>query len=260
MSKSVKLENLNHVAIVTFDQPPHNFVSPKLLSDLADVLETVDNDPEYRAVVLQSEGKTFCAGADLADSANEKETNSENRGETGNPLYTQAVRLFNIKTPIVVAIQGAAIGAGLGLTLIGDFRICSTNARFSTNFVKLGFHPGFGICAVLPRIIGTRYANLLLLTGRRIKAAEAEKYGLVDMVTSPENLFDEAMKLAGEIAENAPIAVADTRRTLRGDLGSLVKQQCDLDWRMQQKHFETEDFVEGIAAANERRQANFKGR
>src|SRR6202043_3660302 len=102
------------------------------------------------ASVLAAAGKSFCAGADLAS--------PEGVGGSGlagvSPLYYQAVRLFAVKKPIVATVQGAAVGAGLGLALVADFRVVAPEARFASNFVKLGFHPGFGITYTLPRLIG----------------------------------------------------------------------------------------------------------
>src|SRR5690606_4453570 len=120
--------------------------------------------------------------------------------------------------PIVVAVQGAAVGAGLGLALVGDFRVAAPEARFTANFVKLGFHPGFGLTHTLPLLIGQQRANLMFLTGRRIKPDEALAWGLVDQVCEAPVLLPTAQALAREIAENAPLAVVATKKTLRGDL------------------------------------------
>ena len=137
-----------HVAVITIDRPPHNHVSVELLRDLADALDAIDAEVELRCSVLQAEGKNFCAGADLVS--------REGEGGLGavNPLYDQAVRLFSAKKPIVAAVQGAAVGAGLGLAVMADFRVASPDAKFAANFVKLAFHPGFGLTHTLPRLIG----------------------------------------------------------------------------------------------------------
>jgi hypothetical protein len=105
-----------------------------------------------------------------------------------NPLYVQAVRLYSNKKPIVAAVQGAAVGAGLGLALVADLRVAAPKARFTANFVKLGFHPGFSIAHALPRLIGEQQAALMCLIGRRIKAEEALAWGLVDQVEPLEGL------------------------------------------------------------------------
>ena len=150
-----------NVAVVTLNRPPHNFVSVDFMRDLADACDAVDANPDARAIVLQTEGKSFCAGADFA-SPNDRVASGM---EGINALYVECVRLYSVATPMVAAVQGAAIGAGLGLALVADFRVASPEARFSANFVKLGFHPGFGITYALPRIVGEQKAALMMLTG-----------------------------------------------------------------------------------------------
>ncbi len=192
----------HHVAVLEIDRPPNNHVSVELMKSLADALEDIDAERDLRVSIIASAGKNFCAGADLAAPAGI----GGSGGGVGS-LYVEAVRLFSTKKPIVAAVQGAAVGAGLGLALVADFRIAAPDARFTANFVKIGFHPGFGITHTLPRVIGEQRAALLCLTGRRIKAEEALAWGLVDEVVPLEKLRDAAMQLAREIAENAPLAV-----------------------------------------------------
>jgi enoyl-CoA hydratase/carnithine racemase len=244
-----------HVAVLEIDRPPNNFVSVELMHDLADALDDIDADKSLRASVLCSAGKAFCAGADLASPSG-----IGGSGMSGiNPLYAEAVRLFSAKKPIIAAVQGAAVGAGLGLSLVADFRIASPEARFVSNFVKLGFHPGFGITHTLPRVIGQQRAHLMCLTGRRIKAEEALEWGLVDQVVPHDNVRDAAIALAKEIAENAPLAVVSTRATLRAGLAQAVKTQTDHELVEQTWLRATADFAEGVKSVNERRPGVFTG-
>jgi enoyl-CoA hydratase/carnithine racemase len=238
----------DHVATVTLDCPPHNYVSVELLSDLADAFEAIDADIGARAIVLQSEGSSFCAGADLS-SRNDPRA-----------IYTQALRLFAAKTPIVAAVQGPAVGAGLGLALVADARIAAPEARFVANFVKLGFHPGFALTATLPALIGPHRAGLMLLTGRRIKPDEALVWGLVDEVRPRADLRSAALELAMEIAVNAPLGVVATRRTLRRELLAAIEAQMAREADEQMLLRATEDFREGVRAVTERRPAQFIGR
>jgi enoyl-CoA hydratase/carnithine racemase len=243
------------VAILEASRPPNNFVSVELMASLADALNDVDNDNELRASVVGTAGKVFCAGADLASP-----TGVGGQGMQGiNPLYHEAVRLFSIRKPIVMAVQGAAVGAGLGLALVGDFRVASPEARFVSNFVKLGFHPGFGITHTLPRVIGEQKALLMCLTGRRIKAEEALAWGLVDELVPAEELAAAALRLAQEIAEAAPLAVQSTRKTFRHDLAAAVKSQTDHELVEQTWLRATKDFAEGVRSVNERRVGKFIG-
>jgi enoyl-CoA hydratase/carnithine racemase len=250
---SVRLDG--HVALLEMNRPPNNFVSVELMRELANALEDVDADRALRASVLMSAGKPFCAGADLASP-----TGVGGQGMAGiNPLYEQAVRLFSAKKPIVAAVQGAAVGAGLGLALVADFRVAAPEARFTANFVKLGFHPGFGITHTLPRVIGAQRAQLMCLTGRRVKADEALVWGLVDQVAPLEDLRAAALALAREIAENAPLAVESTRATLRAGLAAAVKSQTDHELVEQTWLRATDDFAEGVRSVNERRPGVFVG-
>ena len=202
------------IATVTLDRPPYNHVSLDVVTALATTLDALDNDKQCRAVVLTTAGKVFCGGADLASP-----DGLLSGGEAGlAPYYVQAARLFGTRKPIIAAVQGAAVGAGLGLALIADFRVATPEARFTANFVKLGFHAGFGITHTLPRVIGSPRASLMLQTGRRIKIDEALAWGLVDAVASGEELVASAQALAAEIAANAPLAVEATRATLRAGL------------------------------------------
>jgi enoyl-CoA hydratase/carnithine racemase len=175
------------------------------------------------------------------------------------PLYEQAVRLFSTKKPIVAAIQGAAVGAGLGLSLVADFRVVAPEARFSANFVKLGFHPGFGISHTLPRIVGQQRASLMCLTGRRIKGEEAHAWGLADELVPLERLREAALDLARELAAAAPLAVVATRATLRAGLAEAVRRQTDHELAEQTWLRGTADFAEGVRSVNERREGVFTG-
>ena len=251
----ISVQTANHVALLTIDRPPNNHVSVELMRDLADALFDVDAETDLRASVLASAGKAFCAGADLVNPGGVGA-----QGMSGiNPLYVEAVRLFSAKKPIVAAIQGAAVGAGLGLALVADFRVAAPEARFTANFVKLGFHPGFGITHTLPRVIGEQRAALLCLTGRRITGEQAVEWGLADVLAPLEELQAAALKLAGEIAENAPLAVQSTRATLRAGLAEAVKTQTDHELIEQTWLRKTKDFAEGVRAVNERRAGNFVG-
>jgi enoyl-CoA hydratase/carnithine racemase len=252
----VKVAIDGHVAVVTLDRPPHNFVSVEFMSELADAMEAADASNDVRAIVLQSEGRTFSGGADFASP-----TDKVASGMAGvNALYDQAVRLFSVATPIVAAVQGSAVGAGLGLALVADFRVAAPEARFAANFVKLSFHPGFGLTHTLPRLVGQQRAALMFLTGRRIKAEEGLGWGLVDQVVPADELRGAALALAKEIAENAPLAVAATRKTLRAKLAADVRAQTDIEHKEQAILRATEDFAEGVRSVAERRPGNFAGR
>jgi enoyl-CoA hydratase/carnithine racemase len=252
----VRASTDRYVSVVTLSHPPLNFVSATIIRELADLLSAADADDSIRAIVLQTNGKHFCSGADFSVLAGEHALTPDGI----NALYQQAVRLYAVRKPIVAAIQGAAVGAGLGLALVADFRIASPDARFVANFVKLGYHPGFGISLALPRLVGEQKAALMLLTGRRIKGDEALAWGLADEVVQPALLHTTALRLAHELAENAPLAVVATRKTLRAELVDTVAAQLSLEYRQQMLLHDTADFAEGIRAVAERRPGRFVAR
>lgn len=244
-----------HVGVAELCRGPNNFFDIPLIRDLAATFERFDAEPSVRSVVLCAEGKNFCAGADF--SAPARNTVGDARG---GHLYQQAVRLFRSDKPIVVAVQGAAVGGGLGLALVGDFRVASPDARFTANFNRLGFHPGFGLSITLPRVVGTQQAALLFYTGRRIGGEEAHKMGLVDVLVAADEVRSAAKALAAEIAASSPIAVQSTRRTQRRGLADAIAAITDHELAEQQRHFETDDFKEGVRAMAERRAPVFGGR
>jgi enoyl-CoA hydratase/carnithine racemase len=241
------------VATVTLQRPPNNFIDGKIVGLLADRLEHLDSERSCRAIVLTSGGKHFCAGADFGP------VPAGGDRPDSVALYRSAMRLFRTRKPIVAAIQGAAIGAGVGLALVADFRIASTGSRFSVNFNRLGFHPGFGLSYTLPKLIGIQQASLMLYTGRRIDGLHAQKIGLIDELSSPEELLPRATALAQEIADSAPIAVLNTRATLRHGMADDVEAWNRRELEIQLTEFQTRDFREGIEAAAQRRTPVFTG-
>jgi len=250
-SPLVAVERSGHVALVEMRRPPHNFFNVPLLSALADAFEALERDDDCRAVVLAAQGKSFCAGADF----------SGGQRNDRDALYGQAARLFAMRKPVVAAVQGPAIGGGLGVALVADFRVTCPQARFSANFTRLGFHPGFGLSHTLPRLIGEQQAALLFYTGRRVDGAQAHALGLADeLVDSPEQTRERALALAAEIAASAPIAVEATRATLRAGLAERVRAAIAHEVVQQQLHFATTDCREGLAAAAERREPVFTRR
>ena len=240
----------DHVAIIEMCRPPNNFFSMDLIGGIADALVTLDADPAARAAVLCAEGKHFCAGADFG---------SGGRSYTTTELYAAAVRVFRAETPMVAAVQGAAVGGGLGLALAADFRIAAPEARFSANFARLGFHQGFGLSVTLPRLAGPQVAAEMLYTGRRVKGDEAVAMGVADRLVPLDGLREAAHDLAREIAMSAPLAVRAIRATLRGDLADQVERATAHEARVQEELRATDDFAEGTRAMGERRTPNFTG-
>ena len=246
------------VALAEIQRGPNNFFDQALIGDLADAFEALDEDPSCRVIVLASEGKHFCAGANFGSSA-DREERAQRTAEDGNPLYREAVRLFRNKKQVIAAVQGAAVGGGFGLAMMPDFRVACPEARFTANFVKLGFTPGFGLTHTLPRIIGEQAATDMFYTGRRIGGEEAHALGIVDRLVPQSEVREAAIAYAREIAENAPLALVSLRMQMRGDLADAVQTATDREG-FEQFHLQrTNDHKEGVKAVAERRPGNFTG-
>jgi enoyl-CoA hydratase/carnithine racemase len=256
---SVRLDG--YVATVEVCRPPHNFFDAALIRSLADALESLDRETDCRAVVLCSAGKSFCAGAKLeGDAADPTQPPATPRARGSGHLYQEAVRLFDGELPLVAALQGAAVGGGLGLALAADFRVACPEARFSANFARLGFHHGFGLSVTLPRLVGQQTALELLYTGRRVKGEEALGLGLCDRLVPLTAVREAAGELATEIARSAPLAVRSIRRTMRSGLAEAVRAATDHELVEQSWLRQTDDFREGVRAMSERRLPEFHGR
>lgn len=245
-----------YVATVEIQRPPHNFFDFSLIAQIADAFEALDKEPACRAVVLAAQGKSFCAGANFGSDGSDTGAVAK---ENTSHLYQEAVRLFRTRKPIIGAIQGAAIGGGLGLAMVADLRVSCPEARFSANFTRLGFHPGFGLTVTLPALIGPSKAALMFYTSRRVKGDEAYAMGLADVLVAQNEVRNAAAKLAAEIAECAPLGVTATRATLRRGLADKIKTATDHELAEQMRLRETDDFKEGTQAMAQRRLPNFSG-
>lgn len=256
----------NHVAMVEVRTPPHNFFSLSMLGSLADAFEAVDADPDARCIVLGSEGKNFCAGASLNEKdprlTSEQSDGAEGSETAGPPrhIYDEAVRMFAARTPVVAAVQGAAVGGGLGLACMADFRVGGPGTRMTANFARLGFHHGFGLTVTLPAIVGQQHALDLLYTGKRIRGEQAADIGLLDRLVPDDEVRSAATAWAAEIAGSAPLAVESIRQTMRGHLPDTIRQATNREREEQDRLRHTADWKEGVAAMAERRDPNFEGR
>ena len=244
----------NQVGVVEINRPPNNHFDYKLISYIADCFDNFDKDINCRCIVLCSDGKHFCAGANFG-----KDRDMQDKADPYSELYTQAVRLFKNKKPVIAAVQGGAIGGGLGLSLVADFRIGCPESRFSANFSRLGFHQGFGTTVTLPRVIGPQNAAMMMLTGRRLKGQESFDIGLIDYLVPLNEVRSKAIELAEEISEAGPLAVQSIRATIRAGLAEQVEEIVSWELSEQVRLQSTKDFKEGIKASLERRKPKFEG-
>lgn len=251
----VSVEYDGHVAIVEIGRPPTNHLDVGLVADLGTAYAAAAERSESRTILLCSAGKHFCAGADFGTLSDGQTISS-----TGAALYEKAIQLFAVKIPVIAAVQGAAVGGGLGLACSADFRVGSTTTKFWANFASLGLHQGFGLSTTLPSLIGVQRAAEMLYTGRQVKGVEAAEFGLLDrVVEEPSDVRNAAIELARAISQSAPLAVRAIRKTLRGDIVERVVAATRLE-NAAQVHLDcTDDHREGVAAMQQRRAPRFRG-
>ncbi|MEM6108784.1 enoyl-CoA hydratase/isomerase family protein [Mycobacterium sp. 050272] len=253
MTRNITVSSDDHVAVIEINRPPANYFDRQLICEIVDATGEL-HAHGTRAIVLCSEGKHFCAGANFADGEME-----DDRSRSSGLLYREAIRLFDAKVPIIAAVQGSAVGGGLGLACAADFRVATPSSRFHANFSMLGFHQGFGLSETLPAIVGTQHAMDLLYTSRRIDGQHAFEIGLVDRLVPDAQLRTEALNWAAEIAAAAPLAVQSIRETLRAPLANRVRVVLERELDQQQKLWATNDSKIGIAANLAREKAVFTG-
>jgi len=250
MSTSVTVEADGHVGVVLLRRPPNNYFDVALLDELATAYEALGQSDWCRALVLGSEGKHFCAGLDFGGDGVEDIAS----------LYRHAVRLFAAPLPVVAAVQGSAIGGGLGLALSADFRVAAPGSRFSANFARLAFHHGFALTVTLPAVAGQQAAADLLLTGRRVGGVEALALGLCDELSAEGDVVTRAVARAADIAASGPLAVRAIRATLRQGLAERARHAMAHECGEQERLRHTADFAEGVQASAARRPPLFTGR
>ncbi|WP_249019837.1 enoyl-CoA hydratase/isomerase family protein [Conexibacter sp. S30A1] len=248
MTEDVSTEVDGNVAIVEIHRGPNNFFDEELLGQIAKSVLALDERSDVRSVVLCSEGRHFCAGADLRDAT----------ADSIRRMYRHAFALFTARRPIVAAVQGSAVGGGLGLALAADFRVARPDSRFTANFARIGFHQGFGLSVTLPWVVGSQTAKNLLYTGRAVAGTEAAELGLCDRVTEGD-VRDAALELATEIAGSAPLSLVAIRATMRRRLVAEVSAALDLEADAQTALLGTKDFAEGVSASIARRDPIFTG-
>jgi len=260
----VLLDICDHVATITLNQPDRrNPMTPELLDALPGVIETVATDPTVRAVVITGAGKSFSAGADFRTLAGLVQ-DSGIEGIAGvhagiERLYAAFLPIAELEVPTIAAVNGAAVGGGLGIALLCDIRIVADDAKIGANFSRLGIHPGLGISGRLPRLIGHEAAAEMLFTGRLLRGREAAEIGLARRSVPTEDVLSTAHVLAQEIAAAAPLAVRAIKKTLRtsgtDDLGAVIRTEAMAQAILSQ----TADASEGIQAQMARREPRFKG-
>ena len=262
---AVLYEVEDRIATLTLNRPDNrNSMTPDVLQGLADTVARARSDAEVRCVIVTGRGKSFCAGADFksgriggGDDSEKEFTAPQDRFYT---MYSHFLSLLEIEVPVIAAMQGHAIGGGLGLGVVCDLRVANADARYGANFVQLGLHPGMATTYLLPRLLGVPRAVELLLTGRIVSGTDAAECGLANHAVPGADVLSRAREIAGEIAAAAPLAVRWTKESIYQGLEWDPRTAARHEAHVQSRTAETEDSREGIAALLGRRTPDFKGR
>lgn len=263
----VLTEIRGHVAVITLNRPHRrNAISVKMLHQLTAAFTWADDHPDVRAIVLTGAGKGFCAGLDIKDAMAGTGIGSGGGGGGAAALSLQNTRnlptsvLFEIDTPIIAAVNGAAAGYGLDLALGCDMRILGTSSKLLPGFAKRGVVPESGGTWYLPRLLGWAKAAEIGFLGRDIDAATAAELGLANTVVDDDALVDTAVAWGEEIAANAPLAIRAMKRLYRHGLTEDFPAHTHHVLLQTMQLFGTKDFMEGITSFAEGREPQFRGR
>jgi enoyl-CoA hydratase len=257
--ETLLVERDGPVAIVTINrQKVLNALNETVLSELSRVFDELEADRSVRAVIITGAGdRAFVAGADIGELA--ALANANAGAEKARAGHEVGHKMEHSRLPVIVAINGYALGGGLELAMAGDIRIASTNAKVGQPEVNLGIVAGFGGSQRLPRLVGQGMASYLLLSGEPIGAEEAKQAGLVEKVVAPDQLMAEAKRLANVIASKGPLAIASTKRLIHKGMQTDLHSALDLEAQEFGKISATADAKEGTKAFLEKRPADFKG-
>jgi enoyl-CoA hydratase/carnithine racemase len=249
-------ERRDAVGVARLNRPEaRNALSPELMEELAALVEGWDADPEVRCVVIAGSDEVFAAGADIAAMAERSF-----QEVLTSPAARFWPRLAAVRTPLVAAVSGYALGGGCELALLCDMIVASESAEFGQPEILLGIIPGGGGTQRLARVMGKARAMELVLTGRRIGAQEAFDLGLVNQIASRKEWLDRAVELAGVVARRPPLAVRLAKQAVLAAEETALTAGLDQERRLYELAMATEDRVEGMRAFLEKRRPEFKGR
>lgn len=255
----IAFELKGQLAVVRLDRPEKmNALSRRMLEELGEAFARVELDGDVRACILTGAGeRAFCAGTDIGELSALDESGAQDAARRGQEVCE---RIERCHVPVIAAVNGLAAGGGCELALSCHLRVASTLAQFSLPETKLGVIPVYGGTQRLTRIVGRGRALEMMLTGASMMADEAQRAGLVNRVTTPEQLLSEAESLAGEIAGLAPLAIRACLEAVTRGIEMPLAEGLALESRLFSQLFSTEDVREGTSAFLEKRAPVFKGR
>jgi 2-(1,2-epoxy-1,2-dihydrophenyl)acetyl-CoA isomerase len=248
------------VAIIRLNRPDAaNAMTIELAKELMDVATECDERPDVRAVLLTANGKLFCAGGDLKSFAAFGDSIGSKLKEMTIYLHAGLSRFTRMEAPLIIAVNGMAAGAGMSLAVAGDYVIASDAAQFTMAYTNAGLSPDGSSTYFLPRLIGMRRTQELMLTNRRLTADEALQWGMIHAVVSADELEAEAMKMASRLAGGPTAAYGSVKRLLTATFTETLESQMELEAREIAANAKGVDGREGIAAFIAKRAPNFTG-
>jgi enoyl-CoA hydratase len=250
--KILKLKKEQNIALLTISRPEAlNALNSAFFREMNAMLDELEKDKDLRVLIITGEGKAFVAGADIAEMSNFDSNEGQKFSQIGQRTFD---RLENLPIAVIAAINGFALGGGLELTMACDIRIASTKAKMGQPEVNLGLIPGYAGTQRLARLIGMGNALYMLMTADMISGQRAYEMGLVQKITEPENLIDEAMNLAKTIAKKGQTAVRQVKYVTRQGMGLSLAQGQSLEANIFGSLFDTAETKEGISAFLEKRE------
>jgi Enoyl-CoA hydratase/carnithine racemase len=266
--EAIKLVKENHMATVTLSRPDRrNALNRQMLKELVEALEDISGDDEIRVMILTGAGKAFCAGADvdiMSGGDDEEELGAQKVETLRRSFAFRAAKkiilgLHQMEKPTIAMINGVCVGAGLDLALACDLKIASDKAKFMCGFVKIGLFPGFGATWLYPRAMGLAKGLEMLFTGDMLTAKEAGEIGMINKLSSPEELENTTLVMAGKIAGGPPIAIRLMKSQVYKGLATDLNTALDEAAVCESITLASADHIEGITAFREQRPPSFKG-
>ncbi|NND89123.1 MAG: 2-(1,2-epoxy-1,2-dihydrophenyl)acetyl-CoA isomerase [Flavobacteriaceae bacterium] len=260
MNQPITKEIHHQVALLTLNRPDvFNSFNRNMALLLQMELESCEKDPSIRAIVITGAGKAFCAGQDLKEVTSPEDNPGFKKilEEHYNPIIHQ---IRKIEKPIIAAVNGVAAGAGANIALACDIVVASEKASFIQAFSKIGLIPDSGGTFFLPRLIGFQKASALMMLGDKVTATEAERLGMIYQVIPAEDFMTPVLELAKKLSEMPTKALGMTKRLLNESMNNDLREQLDLEGKLQIEAAQSEDYSEGVNAFVEKRKPNFKGK
>lgn len=258
MSTPIELSCADKIATVTLSRPEHgNTIDPAMARALLQAAERCDTDDDIRCVVLTGRGKLFCGGGDVGAFAAAGADVSAFLEDLAKTLHAAIVRLMYMRKPLITLVNGPAAGAGMSLAMIGDFALAARSAHFCAAYTALGLSPDGGMSWLLPRVVGLRRAQEIILSNRRVPSDEAERIGLVTRIVDGEQLLAAGAEIAAKLAAEPVAALGATRRLLLESYESTLEAQLELEMWSIAELGDSEDSRRRVAAFAARR--NSKG-